>query len=99
MTRAWFLPAALADVEAAFRWYEDERIGLGEEFVGAVEAAIDRILEFPCACPPAHRDARRYLVERFPYCLYYRLEGDGVVVIALMHAARDPERQRGRLSD
>jgi plasmid stabilization system protein ParE len=66
VTRAWFLPAALADIEAAFRWYETERVGLGREFVGVVEAAIDQILEFPGACPLAHRDARRYLVERSP---------------------------------
>ena len=64
-----------------------------------MEAAIDRILEFSGASPVAHRDARRHLIERFPYCLYYRVEGDGVVVIALMHAARDPERRRGRLRD
>jgi plasmid stabilization system protein ParE len=99
VTRAWFLPAALADVEVAFRWYEAERTGLGEEFVGVVDAAIDRILEFPGACLIAHRDARRYLLERFPYCLYYRVEGDGVIVIALMHAARDPEHWQSRLSD
>jgi toxin ParE1/3/4 len=72
---------------------------LGEAFVEAVDAAIDRILilEFPDACPVVQRDARRFLVERFPYCLYYRVEGDGVIVVALMHAARDPERRRQRL--
>jgi plasmid stabilization system protein ParE len=91
VTRVWFLPAALVDVETAFEWYEAERQGLGEEFVRAVQAALDRILEFPAACPVAHRDARRYLIERFPYCLYYREVGEGLVVVALLHAARDPE--------
>jgi hypothetical protein len=59
VTRVWFLPAALVDVETAFQWYEAERRGLGEEFVQAVQAAPDRILKFPAACPVAHRDARR----------------------------------------
>lgn len=97
MTRSWFLPAALADVEDAFRWYEAQQPGLGEAFVQAVDAAIACILEFPNACPAVHRGARRYLIERFPYCLYYRIEGDGVIVVALMHAARDPERHGLRL--
>jgi plasmid stabilization system protein ParE len=44
-----------------------------------------------------HRETRRYLIERFPYCLYFRLEGDGVIVIALLHASRDPEVHRDRL--
>lgn len=70
MTKVWFLPAARGDVETAFLWYEAERQGLGDEFVQAVEAAFDHILEFPASCPVAHRRARRYLIERFPYCLY-----------------------------
>ena len=99
MTTAWFLPAAFADVEAAFHWYEAHQPGLGRAFVQGVDAALSRILEFPDAGPMMHRDARRYLLERFPYCLYYRTEGDGVVVVALMHAAQDPERGRKRLRD
>ena len=97
MTRVWFLPAALVDVETAFEWYEAERQGLGEEFVQAVQAGLDHILEFPAACPVARRDARRYLIERFPYCLYYREVGEGLVVVALLHAARDPDLPRRRI--
>ncbi len=96
MTRSWFLPEALTDLEAAFSWYEAQQHGLGEAFIRAVDAAIARILEFPEACPAAHRDARRYLMERFPYCLYYRVEGDGVIVVALMHAVMDPDRHGRR---
>jgi plasmid stabilization system protein ParE len=96
--RAWFLSAALADIEAVFRWYETERPGLGAEFVTAVETAIDQILTFPDACPVIHRGARRRLIERFPYCLYYRVEGNGATIVALLHAARDPEPRLGALS-
>ena len=97
VTRVWFLPAAHVDVQTAFEWYETERQGLGEEFVQAVQVALDHILEFPAACLVAHRGARRYLIERFPYCLYYREVGEGLVVVALLHAARDPESPRRRI--
>ncbi len=33
-----FRPAAAADVEDAWRWYESQRIGLGDDF-------LDRILD------------------------------------------------------
>ena len=36
-------PAAAADVEGAYRWYEDQRAGLGEEFLAAVEAGLEMI--------------------------------------------------------
>ena len=97
MTRVWFLPAALSDVETAFLWCEAGRQGMGEAFVEAVDAALDLILEVPASCPVVHRRTRRYLVERFPYCLYYREVGEGLVVVALLHAARDPELTRKRV--
>jgi len=93
----WFLPEALADVEDAFVWYETEQAGLGARFLQAVQSALDAILEFPDAFPVTHRGARRYLIERYPYCLYYRTVGEGLVVVALLHAARDPELGRARL--
>ena len=97
MTRSGFRPAASADVQAAYEWYEAQRPGLGDQFIAAVDAAVASILAFPEAYPVVHRGARRVLLERFPYGLYYRVEGKGVVVVACMHAARDPRRWRSRL--
>lgn len=97
MTRSGFRPAASADVQAAYEWYEAQRPGLGDEFIAAVDAAMASILAFPDAYPVVHRGARRVLLERFPYGLYYRVEGKRVVVVACMHAARDPRRWRSRL--
>lgn len=97
MSRVRFLAAAATDIEAAFVWYEAQRPGLGHEYLRAVRAAIDSTLAFPEACPVAHRETRRFLVERFPYCVFYRVEADGILVIACLHAARDPEHRDRRL--
>jgi hypothetical protein len=37
------LPAASRDLEEAFRWYEDRRVGLGLEFAHAVDACLENI--------------------------------------------------------
>ena len=54
MTRSGFRPAASADVEAAYEWYEAQRPGLGDEFIVAVDAAVASILAFPDAYPVVH---------------------------------------------
>jgi plasmid stabilization system protein ParE len=91
-----FRPAAAADVEAAYEWYEEQRFGLGGEFLAAVEKAMQSISEQPDAYPIVHRGTRRILLARFPYGLYYRIVGDQLVVVACMHAARHPLRWRSR---
>jgi len=68
-----FRPAAAADVEDAYRWYEDQRIGLGEEFLVAVSNAIKSLASYAERFPAIYRQTRRVHLRRFPYSLYYRI--------------------------
>jgi plasmid stabilization system protein ParE len=90
-------PAAAADIERAYEWYESQRRGLGEEFLAALQLTRDRVLAYPEVAPVLHRDTRRALIpRRFPYGLFYQIYGDTIVVVACMHAKRDPHRWRRR---
>ena len=83
MTQVIVRPAAAADIEDAYQWYESQRLGLGEEFLAALRSTRDRMLEHPEAFPVLHRDTRRALIpRRFPYGLFYRVYGDTIVVVA-----------------
>ena len=88
--------AAVADVEVAYRWYEAQRPGLGGEFLNEVEACLERISERPLSFPAVINDARRALLRRFPYSVYFRLRGDEARVLALLHQARDPRLAQKR---
>jgi len=60
-------PAAAADVEEAFVWYERQSSGLGDEFLAAVQSTLDAVREYPLRYPVIYREARRALIRRFPY--------------------------------
>ncbi len=92
-----FDAAAIADVTLARDWYERESAGLGEAFVGSVEATARRIGLFPTAGSPVLPGLRRQFLERFPYVLYYRADDSGVLVVACLHVARGPEYRIRRL--
>lgn len=50
------------------------------------------------ACLVLHCATRRALIpQRFPYGLFYRIYGDTIVIVACMHAKRDPQRWQRRL--
>lgn len=97
MKRVVVRPAAAADIEDAYEWYESQHPGLGDEFLAALGATRDRLLEHPEAYPVLHRNTRRALIpQRFPYALFYRLYGDTIVIVACMHAKRAPRRWQRR---
>ena len=92
-------PRADLDVVAAYQWYESERAGLGAEFLDQLSAAYDRIAEDPLRYRDLESGIRRVLLRRFPYAVYFAIESDLVVVLAVLHVSRDPaEWQRRRRS-
>ena len=91
-------PGANHDIEVAFEWYENERRGLGAEFLDELRAAYDRIVEGPLKYQELRSGIQRALVRRFPYLVYFAIEGDVIVVVAVLHAGRDPAEWQRRTS-
>jgi plasmid stabilization system protein ParE len=90
-------PAAVAELKQAYKWYQGERPGLGEEFLQAVRASVDRAVAGPAAYAVVHRDTRRVLVRRFPYGMFFRVVDGTVIFVACFHLHRKPaswERRR-----
>jgi toxin ParE1/3/4 len=76
--------------EAIHRRYEEERSGLGDEFLVEAGRTVEAVLNLPEAYPTLHRDTRRALIRRFPYGLLYRTVGDTIVFVGCFHTSRDP---------
>ena len=89
--------AADADIEAAFEWYESEQPELGFEFLDEVRATYNRILDGPFKYQELRSGIRRALTRRFPYGVYFSVEDDYIVVIAVLDTARDPAEWQFRV--
>ena len=83
-------PDALVDIETAGVWYEQQQPGLGAHFSRAVRLAINTLPANPLIyrIRERRRNVRWFLPPRFPYRIVYRVKGDLVTVIAVIHAAR-----------
>jgi plasmid stabilization system protein ParE len=79
------------DLAGGYAWYNGQRNGLGEEFLAAVGAAFDAIERLPEVFARVHGEVRRAVITRFPYAVFYRVETKRVVVLAVLHTARDPK--------
>lgn len=87
--------AASRDIEKAAQWYEQHREGLGLQFTERVLESIEAIERNPLAYAKVIGEARRAILTQFPYALYFRLEGDAIV-IACLHHKRDTRLARER---
>jgi plasmid stabilization system protein ParE len=95
-----FAPEAETDLSEAYDWYEQQRAGLGDQFLDAVNACMSAV----CASPRMHRVVfktyRRALVRRFPYGIYYEYDdtSDTVTAYVVIHTARNPQTWKDRLN-
>jgi plasmid stabilization system protein ParE len=91
-------PAVDLEIEAAFDWYENERTGLGVEFPDELRATYNRIGDGPLKYRKLRGGIRRALLRRFPYAIYLAIDVEIVVVVAVLHASRDPAEWQRRKS-
>jgi plasmid stabilization system protein ParE len=90
-------PEAEAEMAEAFDWYEDRVPGLGSEFLLCVDAVFSAILRSPQQYPRVNRVARRVLVRRFPYEIFFVEDDERVAVLSVFHAKRNPKRWQERI--
>ena len=85
-------PRATAEATLAAEWYETQAIGLGGEFLRALDAVFAAITREPERFARTSATVRRALVRRFPYGVFFREYADRVVVLGVIHARRDWHR-------
>jgi plasmid stabilization system protein ParE len=93
-------PQAEDDVKQAARWYESQRLGLGNEFIEEILTVFDSLTENPllhCRRHPTKNIRWRY-PHRSPYRVVYEVvETERLVVIGgVIHAARHDRAWRSR---
>lgn len=79
------------DLAGGFGYYEGQSAGLGERFLSTVDSAFDAIERYPEMFSRVHGEVRRAVLSKFPYAVFFRVEPKRVVVLAILHTARDPK--------
>ena len=81
--------AADRELDGVADRYNEERAGLGDDFLRVVRATIDDIAMSPSRWPRSEVAHNRVL-RRFPFTIHYRFDTNEVVVLAIAHHRRRP---------
>lgn len=91
-----FLPGAAEEISDARFWYDHQRRGLGEEFLSQLNHSLAEIQDRPTSFPLVDKTARRAILKRFPYCIYFVIREHDLVVLAVLHGGRRPSAWKQR---
>lgn len=90
-------PFAELDLEDLKNYYDLKNEELGEEFVAEVKKTIKRIEENPYQFPK-EKQARKALVKKFPFIIFFYIKELLIVVFAIFHTSRNPKKLNKRLN-
>jgi hypothetical protein len=84
------------DSVACAVWLEEQRAGLGGDFVDALDRTFAEIARLPLSCPTLvlddiqfKRPLRWLRVERFPHMVIFETNAEEILVIAVVHPHQD----------
>jgi hypothetical protein len=92
--------SARSDLLAGYDFYESQQAGLGEYFVDSVLSDIEGLLIHAGVHIRTSRSIYRSLGSKFPFGIYYRLNGannEVAQVIAILDTRQKPMRIRSTL--
>ena len=92
-----YLEEALQEGEAAARWYAERSVTAAAGFSDEIDAAESANVRLPEAWPPFDHGTRRYLLQRFPFSVVYRVEARRILIVAVAHARRRPGYWKSRM--
>jgi plasmid stabilization system protein ParE len=96
--RIRLLSLALRDIEAGRRFYEMQQAGLGDYFLDSLFSDIDSLLLYA----GIHQKVfgyHRTLSRRFPYAIYYKVDGEDMQVWRVLDCRQNPVRTKTALTE
>jgi plasmid stabilization system protein ParE len=92
-----FHPQAEMELIEEAAYYELQVSGLGERFEAEVRRATDLLLEHPEIGRPADLNIRKFVLNRFPFTLYYSVASDVLRIEVVAHQSRRPGYWQSRV--
>ncbi len=85
------------ELEESIAYYEQQKTGLGRALQSAIEKAIGRIQQNPqIGAPYKTTEFRHYVVQRFPYVVFYVALEEVLWIVAIAHGKRRPDYWKRR---
>lgn len=92
-----FHPEAIAEFDAAVDWYATKSEQAADDFVRAVDDAIEVIAVRPLMWAGYLHGTRRYVLRHFPFLIVYLLSESQITIVAVAHGRRRPGYWKERI--
>jgi hypothetical protein len=84
---------ALLDMQEAYNYYQEKRIGLGDLFLDTLEEYLERVEKNPLHYQIKRKPYREAFIKNFPYLIIYEIAVNKILVYAIFNTWRNPNKK------
>ena len=84
------LDQAAEDLIEGFHFYEEQQAGLGAYFLTNLYGDIESLRLYAGIHRQAYKNYHRLLAKRFPFAVFYTVQGDTAFIRAVVDCRREP---------
>jgi plasmid stabilization system protein ParE len=92
-------PDAKKELQTAVKWYNKKKIDLGKSFYIQVKSTYKYIQQYPEGFEIKYNGFRGTTVEGFPFILFYDIQPNYIVIVAVFHTSKDLSKLDKRIKD
>ena len=79
------------DLKSSFEYYFYEDSQVADSFFKQINISFEKIKQDPEMFPIVYGSIRKYVLKKFPFVIYYRIDNVIVQIIAIFHTSRNPQ--------
>lgn len=83
-------PLAQQDIQEVVDYYDELNPKLADSFLAELEQCYNKIKQVPEGYHKRLGNIRAAFLKKFPFGVYYKIYGEKIVVIAILHTSRNP---------
>ena len=77
-------------IQSAYHWYEQQKNGLGNNFLDAIDIALLSIQSNPMFYSFRRKNIRGCITKRFPYIILFYIKQNNIRVVSVFHMSMKP---------
>lgn len=89
-------PAAIEMARDAYEWYNEQQVGLGDEFFEELKSCREKLESWPEVYAKIKKHYRQLVMHTFPYVIVFEISGNDVIVYSIFHTSRNPSKKFGK---
>ncbi|MEO6731711.1 MAG: type II toxin-antitoxin system RelE/ParE family toxin [Ferruginibacter sp.] len=90
-----FHELAQKDYEVSLQWYLERSIRAAQNFVAAMDGALQLIVEYPTWWLNKYKDYHEISLKKYPFTIIYKIEEEKqlIIILSIYHHKRNPKRK------